>query len=232
MSRCKRKITYLHVMITKSFKVFVSEKLGEISAEAYEPEDAKVMMTLGHGAGAGMDHAFMKKLAAELADCNIATVRYNLHYMEHGKKRPDMPAVAHSVIRAVMEKTASLYPSLPLIGAGKSFGGRMTSQLISRGDMPNVKGLIFYGFPLHPANAPSIDRAEHLYSIELPMLFLQGTKDALADLSLLKGVLHHIPRATLEIIENADHSFKIGKKEAIVDLSKKTENWLRKLNIL
>jgi uncharacterized protein len=219
-------------MKTQVIKISVSDKLGEVSAEIYEPENAKVMMTLAHGAGAGMNHPFLTKLSSELASAGIATLRFNLHYMEHGKKRPDMPPVAHSVIQAAIDKCRALYPELPLICSGKSFGGRMTSQLLAKAVTNEVKGLVFYGFPLHPINNPGTERAEHLSKVKVPMLFLQGTKDSLAEISLVENVVRDLPKATLNVIENADHSFKIGKKDSIVDLSKKTENWLRSLNIL
>jgi uncharacterized protein len=219
-------------MKTHVIKISVSDKLGEVSGEIYEPEKAKALMTLAHGAGAGMSHPFLTKLSSELASAGIATLRFNLHYMEHGKKRPDMPPVAHSVIQAAIEKCRALYPELPLICSGKSFGGRMTSQLLAKAEMKGVKALIFYGFPLHPINNPGVERAEHLSKVNVPMLFLQGTKDSLAEISLVETVVKDLPNATLSIIENADHSFKIGKKDSIVDLSKKTENWLSSLNIL
>jgi predicted alpha/beta-hydrolase family hydrolase len=219
-------------MKTKRFKIHVSDSLGEVSAEIIEPEKPKVLMVLAHGAGAGMDHSFMVNLAHELAQHQIATLRFNLQYMERGKKRPDVPAVAHSVIKAVIEKANTMYPGLPLIIAGKSFGGRMSSQLIAKTPIPYVRGIVFYGFPLHPINIPGTERAAHLQEIKIPMLFLQGTKDALAEISLVKSVLTRIPLASLDIIENADHSFKVGKKDSIVDLSKKTENWLRSNDIL
>jgi uncharacterized protein len=220
------------MMKTETLKFFVSDKLGEVSGEIYEPEKAKVIMTLAHGAGAGMNHPFLKKLSSELASSGIATLRFNLHYMEHGKKRPDMPPVAHAVIQAALDKCRALYPKLPLVCSGKSFGGRMTSQLMAKADRSEVSALVFYGFPLHPINNPGIERAEHLSKVQVPMLFLQGTKDSLAEISLIESVVKDLSKASLEKIENADHSFKIGKKEAIVDLSKKTENWLQKLNIL
>jgi uncharacterized protein len=219
-------------MKTHAIKIFVSDKLGEVSGEVYEPENAKAIMTLAHGAGAGMNHPFLSKLSLELASAGIASLRFNLHYMEHGKKRPDMPPVAHAVIQAAIDTCKALYPTLPLVCSGKSFGGRMTSQLLAKGETERVHGLVFYGFPLHPANSPGIERAEHLSKVKAPMLFLQGSKDALAEISLIQTVVKDLPKATLDIIENADHSFKIGKKDSIVDLSKKTENWLLALNIL
>jgi uncharacterized protein len=212
-------------------KIHVSESLGEVSAEIIEPVNPKVIMTLAHGAGAGMDHAFMKNLAVALAEHDIATLRYNLHYMEHGKKRPDVPQVAHRVIKSSIEKARDLYPSLNIFVSGKSFGGRMSSQLLSNDHALPVKGIVFYGFPLHPANAPSIERSKHLSEVKVPMLFLQGTKDLLAEVNLIKSVVETLPLGTLELIENADHSFKVGKKDSIVDLSKKTKNWLTDLKI-
>ena len=218
-------------MKTEAFKIFVSEKLGEVSAELIVADHPKAVMVLSHGAGAGIQQSFMKGLANALALANIATLRFNLHYMEHGKKRPDFPAVAHAVIEAAIAKASLLFPSLPLVLAGKSFGGRMSSQLLAKGEQPRVKAIVFYGFPLHPVNNPSVERADHLRSVRVPMFFLQGTKDSLANLNLLQPLLQELPLASLELIDGADHSFKIGKKDAIVDLSKKTENWLQKMNI-
>jgi hypothetical protein len=196
------------------------------------PENPKVIMTLAHGAGAGMDHPFMKKLSLDLAQYGIATLRFNLHYMEQKKKRPDPPPIAHKVIQCAIGKGHALFPSIPLIASGKSFGGRMTSQFLASEVPPFVAGLVFYGFPLHPAGSPGVDRADHLTGVNVPMLFLQGTRDALADLKLISQVTDRLPHATLEVIENADHSFKVGKKDSIDHLSKKTESWLKTQNIL
>jgi predicted alpha/beta-hydrolase family hydrolase len=219
-------------MNSNRIKIKISESLGEVSGEFIGPENAKVVMTLAHGAGAGMDHPFMKSLAIDLAQYGIATLRFNLHYMEKGKKRPDPPAIAHKVISAAIDTVCERYPQSSVIVSGKSFGGRMSSQLLATAPPSSVKGLVFYGFPLHPANQPGLDRADHLYHVKVPMLFLQGTRDALAEMSLVNKVVRELPLATLEVIENADHSFKVGKKDSIVDLSKKTENWLKGLNIL
>jgi predicted alpha/beta-hydrolase family hydrolase len=219
-------------MNSQRLKIKVSESLGEVSAEIVEAENPKAIVVLSHGAGAGMDHSFMKNLAMNLSELGITTLRFNLHYMESGKKRPDPPPVAHKVIRAAIEKASMLYPKLTLIVAGKSFGGRMSSQLLSKEKLPQVKAIVFYGFPLHPTNNPGIDRAEHLSEVNLPMLFLQGTKDSLAELSLIRGVVEKLSKATLDLIDNADHSFKVGKKDSIVDLSKKTYNWLQHNKLL
>jgi predicted alpha/beta-hydrolase family hydrolase len=219
-------------MKSNRFKVFISESLGEVSAESIEPTSPRVVMTLAHGAGAGMDHSFMKELAIELEKYDIATLRFNLHYMEKGKRRPDPPQVAHKVINTVIDEAHKFFPGLPVIVAGKSFGGRMSSQLLSKIDIPSVKALVFYGFPLHPPSELGIERSEHLTGVKVPMLFLQGTKDPLAELSLIQKVVKILPLASLDIIENADHSFKVGKKDSIVDLAKKTDNWLKALKNL
>lgn len=183
-----------------------------ISAELYSPENPKVIYVFAHGAGAGMQHAFMKELSAALATHNIATLRYNFLYMEQKKKRPDFPAVAHQAVAAAISKAHELFPTLPVFAGGKSFGGRMTSQFRAKHQTEFVKGIVFVGFPLHPAGKPSIERADHLKSISIPMLFLQGTRDALAEFSLITEVTDSLPTATLIKFEGADHSFKAGKQ--------------------
>lgn len=185
------------------------------------PANAKAAYTLAHGAGAGMAHKAMAAIAEGLAERGVATLRYNFLYMERGSKRPDTPALAHSAVRAAVAKAHELAPSLPLFAGGKSFGGRMTSQAQALGALPNVRGLIFFGFPLHPAGKPSDERAKHLDDVNIPMLFLQGANDALATLDLLKPVVRRLgKRATLELYEHADHSFhvpaKSGRKDADV----------------
>lgn len=218
-------------MKTLEEKIFVNEKLGSVSCEVVEPSNITCVMTLAHGAGAGYNHQFMRKLSLALAEEGIGTNRFNLHYMEQRKKRPDSPDIAHEVIDAAITYTAQRYPSLPLICAGKSFGGRMTSQLLSKRNDSNVRAIVFFGFPLHPAGKPGIERSAHLSSIKVPILFLQGTRDALAEVSLVEQVTASLPLASTSWIEGADHSFNVGKKDTIDVLSKKTKMWLLEKHI-
>lgn len=208
----------------KSF--ILPAKNETISAELYQPPKAKAIYVFAHGAGTNMHHKFMKDLAVELASLQIATLRYNFLYTEQKKKRPDFPAIAHVAVAAAITKAHELFPKLPLIAGGKSFGGRMTSQYISANPLPFVNGLAFVGFPLHPAGKPAIDRAEHLADIKIPMLFLQGTKDALASWDLITGVCSKHPNATLAAFEGADHSFKAGKKNLIPEIAAKLNDWM------
>lgn len=201
-------------------------KTETVSAEVYQPVSAKAVYVFAHGAGTNMHHKFMKDLAAELASHQIATLRYNFLYTELNKKRPDFPAVAHQAVAAAIAKAHELFPTLPLIAGGKSFGGRMTSQYIAAHPLPFVTGLAFVGFPLHPAGKPGTDRADHLYAIKIPMLFLQGTKDALATWDLLTEVTAKLPSATLAPFEGADHSFKAGKKNLIPEIAEKINSWI------
>jgi len=165
---------------------------------------------LAHGAGAGMTHPFMARAAAALAARGIATLRYQFPYMERGSKRPDVPKVAHAAVRAAVAETARRWPGLPLIAAGKSFGGRMSSQAQSAAPMPGVSGLLFFGFPLHPTAKPSIERAQHLAAIRVPMLFVQGTRDEMADVSLIESTVGALGRhARLHWIQDGDHSLKV-----------------------
>ncbi len=187
-------------------------------------------MTFAHGAGAGMSHRFMIALATALAVENIGTMRFNFPFMENGKKRPDVPAVAEKTVGVVLERLTERYPTLLRLASGKSFGGRMTSQFLSK-HKGDVQGIIFYGFPLHPAGSPAIARAEHLSSINLPMLFLQGTKDALAENELIQEVCSGLKTATLDKIEGADHGFMISRKERIDILVTRTLNWLETANL-
>jgi len=192
-----------------------------VSALLMRPPAARGCLVLAHGAGAGMSHSFMEAVASGLAARGIATLRYQFPYMENASKRPDRPAVAQAAVRAAVAEAARRCPDLPLFAGGKSFGGRMTSQAQSIAPLASVRGLVFLGFPLHPAGNPSRARADHLAKIELPMLFLQGTRDALADLSLLRPVIQDLGRrASLHVIEHADHSFhvpvKSGRKDAEV----------------
>nr|WP_246820526.1 alpha/beta family hydrolase [Bradyrhizobium iriomotense] len=189
------------------------ERIGTVSAILTLPADARACYVLAHGAGADMRHSFMEKVAAGLGERGIATFRFNFPYMEEKRGRPDQPAVAHAAVRAAVAEAARRCPSLKLVAGGKSFGGRMTSQAQSKAALPDVKGLAFLGFPLHADKKPSSERAEHLAGITVPMLFLQGTRDGLADLSYLKPVVEKLgPKATLHQVEGGDHSFAVLKK--------------------
>jgi predicted alpha/beta-hydrolase family hydrolase len=182
------------------------------------PSDAKAAYVFAHGAGAGMAHKSMAAIATGLAERGIATLRYNFLYMERGSKRPDAPAPAHQAVRAAVGKATELAPKLPLFAGGKSFGGRMTSQAQALDPLPNVRGLVFFGFPLHPAGKPGDERAKHLDDVKIPMLFLQGTNDALATLDFLKPVVKNLGRrATLSLFEHADHSFHVPAKSGRKD---------------
>ena len=194
---------------------------GAVSALLTRPAPARACFVFAHGAGAGMTHAFMTRVASGLAERNVATLRYQFPYMEKGSKRPDPPGIAHAAVRAAVATAAQHCPGLPLIAGGKSFGARMTSQAQARAPLANVIGLAFLGFPLHPAGKPSSDRADHLSDVKIPMLFLQGTSDKLAELDLLKPVMKKLgARATLHLIEHADHSFHVparsGRKDSDV----------------
>lgn len=213
-------------MNTQSLSIQVSPSIGTISAELIAPKKSKCIITLAHGAGAGMHHSFMVALANALADAGIATLRFNFPFMENKKGRPDTPAVAHETIAAAIAKARELFPTHPLFVSGKSFGGRMSSQYLSAHHNAGVKGIIFYGFPLHPSGKPSTDRAEHLKQVEQPMLFLQGTKDTLATWDLIESVCSALPKAALVKIEGADHSFKAGKRNVICELSDATNEWV------
>ena len=216
-------------MNTQSLSLQVSPSIGMVSAEYIAPQKSKCIMTLAHGAGAGMHHSFMVALANALAEADIATLRFNFPFMEQKKGRPDAPAIAHQTIEAAISKALELSPSLPLFVSGKSFGGRMSSQYVAAHPGTAVKGIIFYGFPLHPAGKPSTDRAEHLKQVEVPMLFLQGTRDELATWNLVESVCSSLPNAELVKIEGADHAFKAGKQNIIAVLTQATGNWIEKM---
>jgi uncharacterized protein len=197
---------------------FGVEGRGQVSALLLRPEKAKWLLVLGHGAGAGMHHPFMSNLANALAAVGVATLRYQFPYMEERRKVPDAPAVLTATVAAAVWAAAKAAPGLPLFAGGKSMGGRMTSQAAAQQPLEGVRGLIFFGFPLHPPNRPGAKRAEHLAKVNVPMLFLQGTRDTLADLKLLKPICAKLgERAALHIIETADHSFHVLKKSGRTD---------------
>ncbi|ANV99140.1 alpha/beta family hydrolase [Bradyrhizobium icense] len=183
-----------------------------VSGLLLQPPQARACYVFAHGAGAGMTHKSMETVATGLAERGIATLRYQFPYMEKGGKRPDPPAVAHATVRAAVAEAGRRFPSLPLVAGGRSFGGRMTSQAQALSPLPGVRGLVFLGFPLHPAGKPSSERARHLTDVTIPMLFLQGTRDALAEMSLLEPVVKSLgSRATLHLLDGADHSFHVLK---------------------
>ena len=176
------------------------------------PTNAKVCYVMAHGAGAGMTHPFMTAVANGLAERGIATLRYQFPYMEQRSKRPDSPKVAHATVRAAVQEASRLVPSLALFAGGKSFGVRMTSQAQAEAPLPGVRGLVFLGFPLHPPGKPSDERAKHLFDVQIPMLFLQGTRDDFAKLDFLEPLYKQLgSRATLKLFQDADHSFHVPK---------------------
>ena len=184
-----------------------------VSGLLLRPSDAKALYVFAHGAGAGMTHKSMASNAEGLAQRGIATLRYQFPYMEKGARRPDPPRIAHAAVRAAVADAVRLAPDLPLFAGGRSFGGRMTSQAQAVEPLPGVRGLAFLGFPLHPAGKPGIERAEHLSQVDIPMLFVSGDHDALAELDLLKPVIDGLgPRATLHLVPHADHSLKVPAK--------------------
>jgi hypothetical protein len=226
--QCCRFITFEdHWMARMQSKEFILE-VGEarVSAKTLVPSDMIAILTLAHGAGAGMHHPFMQQLAEELANEGIGTLRFNFVYMEQKKKRPDWPALAHEAIAAAALKAQTLAPDVPLFLSGKSFGGRMSSQWVAKHQPEGVRGLVFFGFPLHPAGKPGTERADHLHQIHLPMLFLQGSRDELASWQLIESVCKQLRTATLVQLPGADHAFKMGRENAVPILASRTKAWL------
>jgi predicted alpha/beta-hydrolase family hydrolase len=207
---------------------------GSVSALLDQPASPVACYVFAHGAGAGMQHAFMAAMAAGLVERGIAVLRFQFPFMEQGSRRPDTPAVAQAAVRAAVQEAARHLPGVPLFAGGKSFGGRMTSQAQAAAPLPEVRGLVFVGFPLHPAGKPSIARAEHLAGVQLTMLFLQGTRDALAGLDLVRQVTTRLgERATLHVVEGADHAFHVLARSGRDDAQVLTEmldamaGWMR-----
>jgi uncharacterized protein len=213
-------------MHTKQLTLTVSNTIGQVSAALVAPDKPRCIFTLAHGAGSGMEHVFMVTLAQRLAEKGIATLRFNFPFAENKKGRPDVPAITHKTIEIALTKAHEIFPSLPLFASGKSFGGRMTSQHLALKENTQVKGLVFYGFPLHPPKKPSIERAEHVKTIQQPMLFLQGTRDELATWPLIETMCQSLPTATLHKIDGADHAFKAGKQDVISILAIATQQWV------
>ncbi|NNG17674.1 MAG: alpha/beta hydrolase [Gemmatimonadales bacterium] len=206
----------------------------EVSGLVVRPADARVLYVLGHGAGAGMRHPFLEVMARVLAARGVATFRYQFPYMERGSRRPDHRATLLSTVRAAIVTAVRTVPGLPLVAGGKSMGGRMTSLALSETPMAEVAGLVFLGFPLHQPGKPSADRGTHLAHVSVPMLFLQGTRDTLADLSVLEQVCRSLgDRATLHVVEGADHSFHVLKRsgrrddEVLEELGDVMTGWVR-----
>jgi predicted alpha/beta-hydrolase family hydrolase len=207
-----------------------------ISALLQKPESPRAAFVLAHGAGAGMNHPFMSDLASALGARGIATLRFQFPFMEEGSKRPDSPGIAHASVRAAVKEAAAQLPGISLFAGGKSFGGRMTSQTQAEAPLEGVRGLIFVGFPLHASGKPSNERAQHLSVVRVPMLFLQGTRDALADLDLIRACTASLGvHAHLHVVDGADHSFHVlarsGRTDAhvIEELAESTAGWMRSL---
>jgi predicted alpha/beta-hydrolase family hydrolase len=207
-----------------------------VSALLLLPPAARACFVMAHGAGAGMAHPSMETLATELYTLKIATLRYQFPYMESGSRRPDRPELCHATVRAAVAEATRLAPDLPLVAGGRSFGGRMTSQAQAIAPLPGVRGLAFLAFPLHPADRPSNERAEHLSEVKIPMLFLQGTRDALADLKTLREVVTRLGKgATLKLLEEADHSFHVPARTGRKDPEVRSEalhtlaDWIEQL---
>jgi len=206
-----------------------------VSARLELPAGARACYVLAHGAGVGMEHPFMSAAARELGALGIATLRYQFPYMERRSRRPDPPALCHATVRAAVAQAARLAPALPLFAGGRSFGGRMTSQAQALDPLPGVRGLAFLGFPLHPAGKPGDSRAQHLADVRIPMLFVQGTRDALAERGLLEALMVRLgARASSSLIEDADHSFHVpartGKDSQVrSELLRAVARWMESL---
>ena len=202
----------------------VVNETTRVSGLMQRPRDAHACLVLAHGAGAGMEHPFMVAIAQGLAARGVATLRYQFPYMERRGRRPDAPALCHATVRAAVLAAREYAPALPLIAGGKSFGGRMTSQTQAGSPLAGVRGLAFLGFPLHAPNRPSSARGEHLLQVRIPMLFLQGTRDALADLTLLQGLVGRVGKlATLRVLADADHSFHVLVRSGRTDAQVRDE---------
>jgi predicted alpha/beta-hydrolase family hydrolase len=210
----------------------VAEGIGEVSALLLRPRDARALLVFAHGAGAGMRHAFMEDLSQRLAGHRVASFRFQFPYMEQGRRRPDRRPALLATLRAAIATAGEEAGDLPLWAGGKSMGGRMTSLAAAEAKLPEVRGLVFFGFPLHAAGRPGSERGEHLARVELPMLFLQGTRDRLADLSLLGPLCRELgERATLQVVEGGDHSFHVLKRsgrsddEVLAELAETVASW-------
>lgn len=217
---------------TRDLRFLASRSAGEVSAILVRPDGARWLYVFGHGAGAGMRHRFMEDAASALAGRGFATFRYQFPYVEARSRRIDPQPILLATVRAAVQAAHDAAPDLPVLAGGKSMGGRMTSLAGSKEPLPGVKGVAFFGFPLHPAGSPSQARADHLATVAVPMLFLQGTRDPLADLALLRPVVDDLgPRATLHVVEGADHGFDVLKRsgrtpgDVMDELTRTMEGW-------
>jgi predicted alpha/beta-hydrolase family hydrolase len=211
-------------------------KMDEVLGLLWRPATARWLLVLAHGAGAGMEHVFMNGIARCLAERSVATLRFQFPYMQAGRRRPDPAPVLEATIAAAMRHAGEIAGDLPLLAGGKSLGGRMTSRLAAASPLPRVHGLVFFGFPLHPPKRPATERAVHLPEVPQPMLFLQGTRDDLADLDLLRPICAELsPRATLHVVDGADHSFHVLKRsgrtddEVLEEIADATLRWVDEL---
>ena len=220
--------------MSRPFQFPVSDRAGKVSALLDRPRAARALLVMGHGAGAGMHHVFMEALAKALRTCGIATLRYQFPYMEQGRKRPDHRTRLCNTVRQAVAAARAHTHGLPLFAGGKSMGGRMTSLATAGEPLPDVRGLVFFGYPLHPARNPGVERAAHWPDINVPTLFLQGDRDALAELSLLRSVLPTARRSALHVIEGADHGFHVLKRsgrthdEVIAELAETARAWMER----
>ena len=222
--------------MSETLRFAASKSAGEVSAILDRPADARWLLVLGHGAGAGMKHSFMEAAATALSTKGIATFRYQFAYMEKGGGGPDPQPVLLATVRAAVAAARAAAGDLPVIAGGKSMGGRMTSLAAAAMPIEGVQGLVFFGFPLHAAGQPGTSRAEHLTRVGIPMLFLQGTRDTLADLTLLTPIVKRLPRAVMHVVEGADHSFAMLKRsgrtnaQVIDELASTVAEWVSRLD--
>ncbi len=222
---------------TEELSFEATRSSGDVSALLTRPRNPRSLLVLGHGAGAGMRHVFMEEMAGLLADRRVATFRYQFPYMEQGKRAPSPRPILLKTIRSAVQAAAAAAPELPLVAGGKSMGGRMTSLAASAEALPDVRGIVFLGFPLHGiGKPPNTERSAHLDDVEVPMLFVQGTRDRLADLELLRPVVDALgSRASMHVIEHGDHSFKVPKRsgrtqeEALEEVADAVAGWVRQL---
>jgi predicted alpha/beta-hydrolase family hydrolase len=219
--------------VTREHRFTASASSGQVSALLRRPADARWLLVLAHGAGAGMRHPFLEDLSELLARLGVATFRYQFPYTEQGRRSPSPRPILLATVRAAVAAAADLAPDLPLAAGGKSMGGRMTSLAAAEAPLPGMRGIVFLGFPLHAAGRPGAERAEHLEKVEAPMLFVQGTRDELADLALLRPVCERLGRrAALHVVEGGDHSFRVPKRsgrsdaEALAEVAGAVADWL------
>jgi predicted alpha/beta-hydrolase family hydrolase len=223
-------------MTETTHRFVATRSSSEVSAVLSRPTAARWLYILGHGAGAGMRHPFMERMAMELASRDVATFRYQFPYMEGGRRRPDYGPILVATVRSAVAAAARLAGDLPLVAGGKSMGGRMTSTAAAKEVLPGVRGLVFLGFPLHPAGKPGTERGDHLFEVDLPMLFLQGDRDRLAELELLEPICRRLGTpARLCVVEGGDHSFQVLKRsgrtedEVMAELAAKVRDWCEEI---